>query len=87
MAAWAMPHGLVSLLVDGQLSPGTQALEDFAFRVVQYLFLGVRNDAPGRRRRARGPGQPRRIAARPAPDRGWLGLGAGSGQALARPAI
>jgi AcrR family transcriptional regulator len=44
MAAWAMVHGLSALLVDGQLSPGTQALEAFAFRVVQYLFLGVRSE-------------------------------------------
>lgn len=44
MAAWSMVHGLSALLVDGQLSAGTQALEAFAFRVMQYLFLGMRSE-------------------------------------------
>lgn len=44
MAAWSMVHGLSALLVDGQLSPGTQDLDLFASRVVQCLFLGLHND-------------------------------------------
>jgi len=48
MASWSMVHGLSALLVDGRLAPGTQELDAFVFRVVQYLFLGLRNDAPVR---------------------------------------
>lgn len=48
MAAWAMVHGLSALLVDGQLAPGSQALDAFVFRVLQYLFLGVRSEPPAR---------------------------------------
>lgn len=44
MAAWSMVHGLAALLVDGQLSPGTQAIEVLASRVLQWLFVGLRND-------------------------------------------
>jgi len=44
MAAWSMVHGLSALLVDGQLSRGTQDLEMFASGVVRYLFLGLRSD-------------------------------------------
>ena len=44
MAAWSMVHGLSSLLVDGQLSSEGEALEEFGFRVLQYLFVGLRHE-------------------------------------------
>jgi AcrR family transcriptional regulator len=44
MAAWSMVHGLSSLLVDGRLAPRDEPLEAFAFRALQYLFLGLRSD-------------------------------------------
>jgi hypothetical protein len=45
MTSWSIVHGLSVLLVIGRLAPGTESLEAFVFRVVQYLFLGLRNDA------------------------------------------
>lgn len=48
MAAWSMVHGLSALLVDGQLSRGTQDLDTFASGVVRHLFLGLRSDPPAR---------------------------------------
>ena len=45
MAAWSMVHGLSSLLVDGQLNPGSESLEDFTNRALQYLFLGLRDES------------------------------------------
>jgi AcrR family transcriptional regulator len=48
IASWSMVHGLAGLLLDGRIDPGTQDLDAFIFRVVQYLFLGLRNDAPSR---------------------------------------
>jgi AcrR family transcriptional regulator len=44
MAAWSMVHGLSSLLVDGQLTPGEEPLDVFANRALQYLFLGLRSE-------------------------------------------
>jgi AcrR family transcriptional regulator len=46
MASWSMVHGLSALLVDGQLSRGTEGLEAYASRALRYLFIGFRDGAP-----------------------------------------
>jgi len=46
MAAWSMVHGFSALLVDGQLSKGSEDLETVATGVIRHLFLGLRRDSP-----------------------------------------